>query len=131
MAGPVALTVGGSDVVSNTLSGADGGVILVDDQGPRVASVLVNGGTLVTGTPWFAQGSGNFTYGTGGGTTARVLESNGKITGGVQCQVDCTIDAGGNSTCTGQTGTCIGNAIAGIKTSSGNGNVPSRTHARS
>src|SRR5207253_692430 len=59
VAGPVGLTVGGSDVVSNTLSGADGGVILVDDQGPRVASVLVNGGTLVTGTPWFAQGSGN------------------------------------------------------------------------
>ncbi len=71
----------------------------------------------------FAQSSGNFTYGTGGGTTACVLESNGNITGGVQCQVDCTIDAGGNSTCTGQTGTCIGNAIAGIKTSSGNGNV--------
>lgn len=37
--------------------------------------------------------------------------------------MSCSIDALGNSTCTQQSGTCIGNAIAGIKTSSGNGNV--------
>jgi len=78
--------------------------------------------TFGSGTA-FAQSSGNFTYGIGGGTTACVMDNKGIITGGVQCEVDCTPNPDGTTTCTGQTGTCIGNAIAGIKTSSGNGNV--------
>jgi len=97
----------------------------------------------------FTYGTGNaFT-----GTTGCVLMSNGSITGGQQCSVsstagvafscttdaDCLSDFGSNSgaTCnnpTGGTGTgtcqlpasqgdCIGSAKAGIKTSSGSGNV--------
>lgn len=78
--------------------------------------------TFGSGTA-FAQSSGNFTYGTGGGSTACVMGSNGNITGGLQCEVDCTLNLDGTTTCSGQTGTCIGNAKAGIKTSSGSGNV--------
>lgn len=86
--------------------------------------LFVVGAPLLCATMAFAQSSGNFTYGTGGGTTACVMDSNnGNITGGQTCQMSCTIDATGKSTCTNQTGTCIGNAIAGIKTSSGSGNV--------
>jgi hypothetical protein len=85
--------------------------------------LFLAGAALLCTTVAFAQSSGNFTYGTGGGTTACVMDSNGNITGGQTCQMSCTIDATGNSTCSTQTGTCIGNAIAGIKTSSGNGNV--------
>jgi hypothetical protein len=81
------------------------------------------GATLLYTTVALAQSSGNFTYGTGGGTTACVMDSGGSITGGQTCQMSCSVDASGNSTCTQQTGICIGNAIAGIKTSSGSGNV--------
>jgi hypothetical protein len=82
------------------------------------------GAALLCTTMAFAQSSGNFTYGTGGGTTACTMDSNnGNITGGQTCQMSCTIDSSGNSTCTNQTGTCIGSAMAGIKTSNGNGNV--------
>jgi hypothetical protein len=85
---------------------------------------LVVGATLLCTIAAFGQASGNFTYGTGGGTTACVMDSGGNITGGQTCQMSCTIDpTTGISTCTKQTGTCIGNAIAGIKTSSGSGNV--------
>ena len=35
----------------------------------------------------------------------------------------CTLNAYGSSTCTPQSGECMGNAVAGIKTSSGSGNV--------
>ena len=97
----------------------------------------------------FTYGTGNaFT-----GTTGCVMLSNGSITGGQQCSVSstggtpfaCTVDAdclatyGSNSgaTCNNPTGgtgtgtcqlpasggTCIGSAKAGIKTSSGSGNV--------
>lgn len=85
--------------------------------------VLVLGAILLCTTIAFGQSSGNFTYGTGGGSTACVMDNNGNITGGQTCQMSCSVDASGNSTCTQQTGTCIGNAIAGIKTSSGSGNV--------
>lgn len=37
--------------------------------------------------------------------------------------MSCNIDASGNSTCTPTSGTCGGHAVAGIKTSSGAGNV--------
>jgi hypothetical protein len=97
----------------------------------------------------FSYGTGNsFT-----GATGCVLMSNGSITGGQQCSVSstggvtnaCTVDSdclsiyGSNSgaTCNNPTGgigtgtchlpasggTCIGVAKAGLKTSSGNGNV--------
>ena len=80
---------------------------------------------LLTAAPAHAQSSGNFTYGTAGGTTACTLASNGVISGGVQCSMSCNIDPlTGVSTCTPKTGDgCIGEAKAGIKTNSGNGNV--------
>jgi hypothetical protein len=73
-----------------------------------------------------AQSSGNFSYsttGNGENPIACTLGSNGKISGGFQCVSSCTIDANGVSTCVPQSGDCMGNAVAGIKTSSGNGNV--------
>lgn len=75
---------------------------------------------LVAGA-MFAQSSGNFTYGTG--PTACVMDQHGAITGGEICQMSCTIDTSGISTCTPTSGVCGGHAVAGIKTSSGNGNV--------
>jgi len=73
----------------------------------------------------FAQSSGNFSYSTTGNNFVgcTLSSSNGTISGGFDCQSNCTIDASGNSTCTQQSGQCMGNAVAGIKTSSGNGNV--------
>src|SRR5262245_33392557 len=41
--------------------------------------------------PALAQSSGNFTYGSNGGTTHCVLETNGNITGGQTCQENCTL----------------------------------------
>lgn len=83
-------------------------------------------------TTAFAQSSGNFTYGTGVDssgnpiTTACVLQQNGQISGGIQCQQTCTLNSDGSTTCTpasGPTQSCVGNAYAGIKTNSGAGNV--------
>lgn len=85
--------------------------------------LVVFGALLLCTSMSVAQSSGNFTYGTGGGVTACTMDNNGNITGGQICQMSCSIDASGNSTCTNQTGTCIGNAVAGIKTNSGSGNV--------
>ncbi len=75
---------------------------------------------LVAGAA-FAQSSGNFSYGTG--PTSCTMDKNGNISGGEVCQMNCTIDSSGNSTCTPASGTCGGHAVAGIKTSSGAGNV--------
>jgi hypothetical protein len=73
----------------------------------------------------FAQSSGNFTYGTQtsnkNGTCS--LMTNGHIAGGEQCVSSCTINALGVSSCTTQSGTCMGHAVAGIKTNSGSGNI--------
>ncbi len=86
---------------------------------------------LVSGVA-FAQSSGNFTYGTGVDsqgrpiTTACALQSNGTISGGIQCDQTCVLNADGTITCTpasGPTQGCIGNAFAGLKTNSGSGNV--------
>ena len=72
----------------------------------------------------FTQSSGNFSYGTSPqNQTGCVLESNGNISGGEQCQMSCNIDSSGNSTCTAATGTCMDHAVAGIKTSAGSGNI--------
>ncbi len=98
----------------------------------------------------FGQSSGNFTYGTSGNSTNCVLnKANGAIGGGgalcsanslggvtFSCttDADCTSILGSNSgaTCNTTLGTCVfptpqtncgGNFYAGIKTSSGNGNV--------
>lgn len=88
--------------------------------------------TLLLAASAFAQSSGNFTYGTGvdsGGhpiSTACVLGSNGSISGGIQCDQTCVLNADGTITCTptsGSTTGCIGHAVAGLKTSSGSGNV--------
>src|SRR5579864_8442584 len=84
---------------------------------------FVLGAMLLCTAVAFGQSSGNFTYGTGGGSTACVMDNNGNISGGQTCQMNCTLNADGTSTCTLQSVTCIGNAIAGIKTSSGTGNV--------
>jgi hypothetical protein len=80
-----------------------------------------------------AQSSGNYSYGTGFDsagnpiTTACMLQANGKISGGIPCDQTCTQDpVTGVITCTPANGPstgCIGNAYAGIKTSSGSGNV--------
>lgn len=71
-----------------------------------------------------AQSSGNFSYGTSPqNQTGCVLESNGNISGGEQCQMSCNIDSNGNSTCTPASGTCMDHAVAGIKTSAGAGNI--------
>jgi hypothetical protein len=74
-----------------------------------------------------AQSSGNFTYGSNGGSTHCVLNSNnGNITGGQICQENCTVDSTGNITCTGDgqgSGLCVGGFAVGIKTNSGQGNV--------
>src|SRR5215470_495093 len=102
----------------------------------------------LTTTMAFAQSSGNFTYGTSGGSLNCTLDdSKGNITGGALCSannnggvtVTCTTDAdclnfyGSNSGATCNTmGQCVlptpdtncgGNFYAGIKTSSGAGNV--------
>ena len=72
----------------------------------------------------FAQSSGNFSYATTGENfVGCTLNTNGSISGGFQCQQSCTLNADGTSTCTAASGHCMGNAVAGIKTSSGNGNV--------
>src|SRR5215831_17550973 len=72
----------------------------------------------------FAQSSGNFSYAsTGANFVGCTLSNNGAISGGFQCQSSCTLNPDGTSTCTPQSGQCMGTAVAGIKTSSGNGNV--------
>jgi len=72
----------------------------------------------------FSQSSGNFSYATTGNNfVGCTLNTNGSISGGFQCQQSCTIDSSGVSTCTTASGQCMGNAVAGIKTNSGNGNV--------
>ena len=74
--------------------------------------------------PALAQSSGNFTYGSNGGTTHCVLQSGGQITGGQICESSCALQPDGTVTCSGQgNGLCVGSLAAGIKTSSGNGNV--------
>ena len=72
----------------------------------------------------FAQSSGNFSYATTGNNfVGCTLSNGGTISGGFQCQSSCTLNSDGTSSCTPQSGECMGNAIAGVKTSSGNGNV--------
>jgi len=74
--------------------------------------------------PALAQSSGNFTYGSNGGTTHCVLQSGGQITGGQICESSCALQPDGTVTCSGQgNGLCVGSLAAGIKTNSGNGNV--------
>jgi len=80
----------------------------------------------VASSPGFAQSSGNFTYGSNGGTTHCVMDSNGNITGGQICQENCTLQPDGTVQCTGDgqgSGLCVGGFGVGIKTNSGNGNV--------
>ena len=74
-------------------------------------------------SPAFAQSSGNFTYGSNGGTTHCVLQSGGNIQGGEICQNNCTLQPDGTVACTGVEGTCVGGFNVGIKTNSGAGNV--------
>ena len=74
----------------------------------------------------FGQSSGNFAYGSNGGSTRCQLQSNGSITGGQICQQNCTLNADGTISCTGDgqgSGLCVGGFSVGIKTNSGNGNV--------
>ena len=72
----------------------------------------------------FAQSSGNFSYATTEDNfVGCTLNTNGSISGGFQCQRSCTLNPDGTSSCTTASGQCMGNAVAGIKTSSGNGNV--------
>ncbi len=74
----------------------------------------------------FAQSSGNFSYattGNGANPIACTMDSSGTISGGYTCESQCTLNSDGTSSCTSASGKCMGNAVAGIKTSSGNGNV--------
>jgi hypothetical protein len=72
------------------------------------------------------QASGNFTYGSNGGSTHCVLQQGGNITGGQICQQNCTVQADGSVSCSGNgngSNLCVGGFGVGIKTSSGAGNV--------
>jgi len=83
-------------------------------------------GIVCCSTIAFAQSSGNFTYGTNAGSTHCQLNSNGSITGGQICQQNCTLNADGTISCTGDGnggGLCVGGFAVGIKTNSGKGNV--------
>ena len=72
----------------------------------------------------FAQSSGNFSYGTSPqNDVACSIDQNGAMSGTEQCQESCTLNADGTSTCGTPSGTCNGHAVAGIKTSSGAGNI--------
>ncbi len=87
---------------------------------------LVSLATLLCATVAFAQSSGNFSYsttGNGANPIACTMDQNGTISGGYTCESQCTLNSDGTSSCTSQSGKCMGNAVAGIKTSSGNGNV--------
>jgi hypothetical protein len=85
--------------------------------------------TAISCTLWLAgialaQSSGNFSYGDTGNTHCVLSKSNGSITGGATCSsgTDCT--ANGCTPIPSSSGnTCIGTINAGIKTSSGAGNV--------
>jgi hypothetical protein len=91
----------------------------------RLTSLKSVGFLLALGTGIaLAQSSGNFSYATTGNNfVGCTLNTNGAITGGFQCEQSCTLNPDGTSSCTAASGHCMGNAIAGIKTSSGNGNV--------
>src|SRR5438067_7585675 len=87
---------------------------------------LLLGTALLFATAAFAQSSGNFTYGSNGGSTHCVLNSNGSITGGQICQQNCIVQPDGTIACSGDgngSGLCVGGFSVGIKTNSGNGNV--------
>jgi hypothetical protein len=86
--------------------------------------LLILAVVVLTPALGYAQSSGNFSYATTGDNfVGCTLDSGGNINGGFQCQSSCTLNPDGTSTCTPQSGECMGNAVAGIKTSSGNGNV--------
>jgi hypothetical protein len=86
--------------------------------------VLILAIAVLTPVLSFAQSSGNFSYATTGNNfVGCTLNDGGSISGGYQCVSSCTIDANGVSSCTSQSGDCMGNAVAGIKTSSGSGNL--------
>lgn len=86
--------------------------------------ILAGMGVALGAMTTFAQSSGNFSYAsTGANFVGCTLSNSGAITGGFQCQSSCTLNPDGTSTCATQSGECMGNAVAGIKTSSGNGNV--------
>ena len=87
-------------------------------------SLFVAVAMFLVASAGFAQSSGNFSYGTSPlNQIGCTLQKSGQITGGEQCQISCTLDASGNSVCTEASGTCIDHAVAGIKTSSGAGNI--------
>src|SRR5262249_50832745 len=101
-------------------------------EGPRMkkTAVVLAVALLVTAlgvsSAAFAQSSGNFTYGSNGGSTHCVLNANGNITGGQICQENCTLQSDGTVACTGDgqgSDLCVGGFGVGIKTNSGNGNV--------
>jgi len=87
-------------------------------------SLFVAVAMFLVASAGFAQSSGNFSYGTSPlNQIGCTLQKNGRIAGGEQCHSSCTLDASGNSVCTEASGTCIDHAVAGIKTSSGAGNI--------
>lgn len=93
----------------------------------RRCVVFLAGMALISANMALGQSSGNFSYGTTPNSSmACTLQNNGSgtITGGVQCESNCTLDGSGNLTCNNNgNASCIGNLKAGIKTSGGNGNV--------
>jgi len=89
-------------------------------------TILVLGALLFCSAIAFGQSSGNFTYGSNGGTTRCQLSSNGSISGGQMCQQSCTVQPDGSVACSGNgngNNLCVGGFAVGIKTNSGSGNV--------
>jgi hypothetical protein len=92
---------------------------------PRKTLLILAGMLLCTALS-FGQSSGNFTYGSNGGSTRCQLSSNGSVSGGQICQQNCTVQPDGSVACSGNgngSNLCVGGFATGIKTSSGAGNV--------
>jgi hypothetical protein len=99
--------------------------VSMNKLGTLALALAASAFAALAAAPASAQSSGNFTYGTqtSNHNGSCSLSMGGAITGGEQCQTTCTINGAGVSSCTPQTGTCMGHAVAGIKTNSGSGNV--------
>lgn len=84
--------------------------------------LIVFGAAFLCTTVVFAQSSGSFSYattGNGPNPIACTIDTGGNVSGRYTCQLQRILNTDGSRTCTSQTGACMGNAVAGIKISSG------------
>lgn len=84
--------------------------------------LIVFGVALLCTTVVFAQSGGSFSYattGNGPNPIACTMDTGGNVSGGYTCQLQSILNPDGSSTCTSQSGACVGNAVAGIQGSSG------------